>query len=587
MRFLSVYGRVLGLLRPERGVACLLAVANVALAGLMFLEPLLFGRLIDLLSQAPTLSAETLWAEAGKLLAVWAAVGIGGICANIAVALQADRLAHRNRLAAMSRYFQHALSLPLSFHGDIHSGRLLKVMLTGADNLFGLWLAFFRDHLSTFVTALVLLPLTLLLNWRMAITLIVLVVLFCVMAVFVIRRTEAAQRAVEEDHSSLAGTAQDALANVMVVQSFTRLNAEARIFGDIVRRVLDHQFPVLNWWAVMTVMTRGAATIATLVIFVVGTALLLRGETSVGEIVTFMGFAALLIGKLEQAMGFASRLFFQLPSLDEYFGVLDARSSVPERAEARDLGRVRGEVVFDDVTFAYPGGPDILNAVSFTAKPGSSIALVGQTGAGKSTAMALLQRLWDPASGRVTIDGTDIREASLESLRRNIGVVFQESLLFNRTIGDNLAIGRAGASAEEIERAARLAEAHDFIMRQPHGYDTMVGERGATLSGGQRQRLAIARALVKDPPILILDEATSALDAATEARVQTALRNLMAGRTTFIIAHRLSTVREADEILVFDQGSIAERGDFDTLVAKGGLFAELVRTQLAPKPART
>jgi len=280
-----------------------------------------------------------------------------------------------------------------------------------------------------------------------------------------------------------------------------------------------------------------------------------------------------------------SRTFFQLPSLEDYFRVLDARSTVPERPDAAALDRVRGEVTFEDVTFAYPGGPEILKSVSFTAKPGTSVALVGQTGAGKSTTMALLQRLWDPASGRIMIDGTDIRDVTLESLRRNIGVVFQESLLFNRTIGDNLAIGRAGVTAEEIERAAKLAEAHDFIMRQQWGYNTMVGERGATLSGGQRQRLAIARALVKDPPILILDEATSALDAATEARVQVALKNLMAGRTTFIIAHRLSTVRDADEILVFDQGRITERGTFDALIAKGGLFAELVRTQLTPKNA--
>jgi ATP-binding cassette subfamily B protein len=194
--------------------------------------------------------------------------------------------------------------------------------------------------------------------------------------------------------------------------------------------------------------------------------------------------------------------------------------------------------------------------------------------------MQLLQRLWDPTEGRITLDGVDLREVKLESLRRNIGVVFQESMLFNRSIRDNLLVGRPDATQEEIERACRMAEAHDFITRQPQGYDTLVGERGASLSGGQRQRLAIARALLKDPPVLILDEATSALDAATEAKVQKALRALMAGRTTFIIAHRLSTVREADEILVFDQGRIVERGSFAELVAADGRFAELVKTQL-------
>jgi ABC-type multidrug transport system fused ATPase/permease subunit len=241
---------------------------------------------------------------------------------------------------------------------------------------------------------------------------------------------------------------------------------------------------------------------------------------------------------------------------------------------------VQGEVRFEQVGFAYPGGPPILDGIDFVAEPGRTIALVGQTGAGKSTAMALLQRLWDPTGGRITLDGHDLRDVTLESLRRNIGVVFQEALLFNRSIRDNLVVGRPEATQEEIENACRMAEAHDFIIRKPQGYDTPVGERGGALSGGQRQRLAIARALQKDPPVLILDEATSALDAATEARVQKALKALMDGRTTFIIAHRLSTVRDADEILVFENGKVVERGRFEALVRQDGRFAELVRTQL-------
>jgi ATP-binding cassette subfamily B protein len=307
----------------------------------------------------------------------------------------------------------------------------------------------------------------------------------------------------------------------------------------------------------------------------------------VGEIVTFMGFATLLIGRLEQAMGFVSTMFMQAPGVALYFEVIDTPSQVPDPPGLPALARPRGAVAFEGVTFAYPGGPPILSDVSFTVAPGETVALVGQTGAGKSTTMSLLQRLWDPQSGRITIDGVDLRSVSLDSLRAQIGVVFQESLLFNRSIRENLRIGRAEATDAEIEEACRLAQAHEFITRQPQGYDTLVGERGASLSGGQRQRLAIARALIKNPPILILDEATSALDAATEARVQQALKALMAGRTTFVIAHRLSTVREADTILVFAEGRIAERGSFDELVARGGVFADLVATQLsgaAPSP---
>lgn len=580
MQFIRLYVRVLGLLAPDRRIALALGASAVALAGLQFLEPLLFGRLIDLLARAAGMQEAAVWTQALALLALWGMVGLVGIGANVTVALLADRMAHRNRLAMMSRYFRHVLGLPLAFHGDVQSGRLMKVMLVGCDNLFGVWLAFFREHLITVIGVVVLLPLTLFLNWRLGLLLIGLVAVFTILTALVIRKTQTAQMLVERFHTQLAGSAQDALSNVLVVQSFTRLYSEARLFGDITRQVLDHQFPVLNWWALVHVLTRAASTITVILIFVTGTLLLLNGQATVGDIVAFMGFATLLISRLEGLVGFVSHMVFQAPALGEFLQVLDTTSTVPERADAKDLGRAEGRVRFEGVGFAYPTSGRILDGVELTAAPGQTIALVGATGAGKTTSMQLLQRLWDPTDGRITLDGHDLRDITIESLRRNVGVVFQESMLFNRTIRENLLVGRPEATQEEIERACRMAEAHEFIVNQPQGYETVVGERGASLSGGQRQRLAIARALLKDPPVLILDEATSALDAATEAKVQKALRALMAGRTTFIIAHRLSTVRDADEILVFEQGRIAERGSFHDLIGQGGRFAELVRTQL-------
>ncbi|HEX3574757.1 MAG TPA: glucan ABC transporter ATP-binding protein/ permease, partial [Rhodopila sp.] len=583
MRFFKTYRRVLGLLGRDIRIAGFLAFANLMVAGLQFLDPVLFGRMVNLLSRSDNLPHAEMWHDAAMLLGVWVAVGIGGIVSNIAVALQTERLAHRHRIKSMGRYFQHVLNLPLSFHGGTHSGRLIKAMLTGTDGLFGTWLVFFRDQLSTILSAAVLLPMTLFLNWRLGLVLIVLVAIFLMFTAIVVRKTETAQRRVEGLNSSLAGTAQDALSNVMVVQSFTRLSAEARLFSDIANQVIKHQFPVLNWWALVNVMTRASSTLAVITIVVIGTWLHMHGMASVGEIVSFMGFAMLLIGRLETAASFVSSLFFKLPALEDFFTILDERSSVPEKDDARVLWAPRGEVRFDDVSFAYPAsGSPVLSSVSFKAQPGMCIALVGHTGAGKSTAMTLLQRLWDPTSGRITIDGQDLRDITLDSLRSNIGVVFQESLLFNRSIRDNLLVGRPEATDEEIEQACRMADAHEFIVRQASGYDTLIGERGTSLSGGQRQRLAIARALLKNPPILILDEATSALDAATEARVGKALKTLMAGRTTFVIAHRLSTVRDADEILVFDDGRIVEQGNFNSLLARQGHFAALVETQLSP-----
>ena len=584
MRFLRIYGRALRLLGSDLKMAALLCLGSVVVAGLLFLEPVLFGRVIGLLGESDQLRRDVLWQQATVLLSIWAGVGVAGIAANMATALQAERLAHRNRIQVIGRYFSHVLTLPLSFHGDAHSGRLMKVMISGSDALFAVWLVFFRDQMATIASVVVLLPLTLLMNWRLAVCLIVLVVMVLSVIAFVVSRTQAGQRRAEGANSRLAGTVSDALGNIMVVQSFTRLAAERRLFGDIAQQVISHTFPVLNWWAVVNVLTRGASTLAVISIVVVGTILHLAGDAELSEVVSFMGFATLLISRLEAAVNFVANVFFRAPQIEELFAVLDAQSSVPEAPGARRLEAPRGEVVFDNVSFAYPGGHNVLSDVSFTAHPGTSVALVGHTGAGKSTVMALLQRLWDPTEGRILIDGQGLREVTLESLRSAIGVVFQESMLFNRSIRDNLLVGQPDATQEEIEEACRLADAHDFILRQPRGYDTLIGERGSTLSGGQRQRLAIARALLKNPPILILDEATSALDAATEARVSRALRNLMRGRTTFIIAHRLSTVRDADEILVFDAGRVVERGTFDGLLRQGGVFAELVRTQLAAAP---
>lgn len=581
MEFMRLYGRVLALLGPEKRLAWLLGLANIGLAGISFIEPVLFGRIIDVLSASDKAAPGETWAATLHLLGLWCAAGLVGILAGILVALHADRLAHRRRLAAMSLYFEHVLSLPAAFHGATHSGRLLKIMLGGADNLFGLWLAFFREHLSTFVAVLALLPLALWMNWRLGLLLILLIVVFALLSAIVVHKTEAAQSAVEDYHSELAARAGDALGNVTLVQSFVRLALEARDLGAVMQKLLAAQFPVLNLWALMTVLSRMASTITVIAIFVLGSWLHLQGQASVGEIVSFMGFATMLIGRLEHAMGFVSRLFFQMHSLMEFFGVLDTKSGVMDRPSAKLLEKPRGEVAFEHVSLSYDGGRPAVSDLTFSVPAGSSVALVGATGSGKSTTMALLSRLWEPQSGRITIDGTDIRDVTLESLRRQIGVVFQDSAVFHRSIADNIRIGGADSALEDVKRAAILAEAHDFIERQPQGYDTIVGERGVNLSGGERQRLAIARALLKNPPILILDEATSALDAATEARIQKALEQLMQGRTTFLIAHRLSTIRKADLILVLQHGRIVERGSFDELVAKGGIFADLGRTQFA------
>ena len=473
----------------------------------------------------------------------------------------------------------------MPYHGVTHSGRLMKVMLQGADALWGMWLSFFRDHFASFVALILLLPVAVWMNWRLGLLLVGLLCVFAVLTSYVIRRTEKLQIGVERYHSDLAERASDALGNVALIQSFTRIDAEVHGIRDVANRLLAAQIPVLSWWALAAVATRAATTITILTIFLVGTWLHLQGLTSIGEIVTFVGIATMFVGKLDQAVAFSNRLVLDAPRLVEFFGVLDAAPTVHDRPGALDLGHAKGEVEFDGVSFSYDGKRPAVADLSFRATPGETLALVGATGAGKSTALSLLHRVFDPQSGAVRIDGHDIRDLTLLSVRHNIGVVFQEALVFNRSIEENLRVGKPDATQAELIEACKRAQAWDFISQSPEGFATNVGERGRALSGGERQRIAIARALLKDPPILILDEATSSLDAATEAAVQAALDEVMRGRTTFVIAHRLATVRNADRILVFDAGRIVESGSFEELVRLQKRFAALAAAQfMIPAP---
>jgi ATP-binding cassette subfamily B protein len=575
MSLFRLYARVLELLGKEARLGWFLAGANLLLAGAQFAEPVLFGRIVDVLSGNPSAGSYSAW----QLLTAWAAFGLFTIACSAAVALHADRLAHRQRQVVLTDYFEHVMQLPLTFHTGIHSGRLMKVMLNGTDSLWRLWLGFFREHFAAIMSLVVLLPLSFYINWRLAVLLFVLCVVFTVLTTLVVRKTHGMQNEVEAHYSDLSARASDALGNVALVQSFVRIDAEVQGLRFVADQLLALQMPVLSWWAVVSVITKASTTIIVLAIFTVGIALHQQGLTSIGEIVMFVSFATMLIGKLEQVVSFINNVFMEAPRLQEFFKVLDEVPAVRDRPDAIDAGRLSGLVEFHDVSYTYDGKRPAVEELSFTALPGQTIALVGPTGAGKSTAIALLHRAFDPQAGFIKIDGMDVRGLTLTALRRNIGVVFQEALLFDRSIADNLRVGKPDATDEELRTAAARAQALEFIERGDQGFQTSAGERGRMLSGGERQRLSIARALLKDPPILILDEATSALDAITEAKLNAALDEVMKGRTTFVIAHRLSTIRNATRILVFDGGRVIESGTFDELVAKGARFAELARAQ--------
>ena len=567
MILIRVYMRALALLTSEMGLTVALVIAGGAIALVQVWEQVLFGRVVDVLAKGDA---------AQPIIMMWAALGLFGILAGVVVAVAADRLAHRQRLDAMRQAFERSITLPISYHAQVGTGAMVRTILAGADTLFGIWLAFLREQTTAMVGIVVLVPTAIYTNWRLAVLLGLLAVVYAVLNALVVYRTADGQAAVERYHINVAGRVGDVIGNVTVVQSYARLTTEANSLRFLMGELLAAQYPVLTWWGLLTVLTRAASTITMVAVFATGAMLASAGEVTVGEIVSFVGFAQLLIGKLDQLSGFVTRIFMQAPTLKSFFELIDTQLAINEGKTATDLGAVTGHVQYQGVSFRYGPGAQGVFDLDFEVPAGKTVALVGPTGSGKTTTLALLQRLRDPESGCILIDGRDIRDTTLNSLRAAIAVVFQDAGLFNRPIGENIRVGRPEATDAEVEAAAKQAEAHEFIMQKPGGYGFVVGERGMSLSGGERQRLAIARAILKSAPMLILDEATSALDTETEGKIARALNVLRQGRSTFIIAHRLSTVANADQILVFDKGRIIERGTFKQLVALDGLFARLV-----------
>jgi ATP-binding cassette subfamily B protein len=386
---------------------------------------------------------------------------------------------------------------------------------------------------------------------------------------------------VQQKLSYLNTVLQENLAGIKVIKAFTREKEQQAKFNHAADETMDQQIAVSRLFTFMFPFIFLTANLGQAAILYLGGRQIIVGTLSLGAwqefsiYLMYLFFPIMMFGMIVTQMGQAGA------SADRIFEILDARSDILDKPGAVRLPEVNGDVRFENVTFRYFGGGEpVLNNVSFEAKPGEAIALLGATGSGKTTIINLLPRFYDPSEGRITIDGYDLRDVTLDSLRSQIGIVLQETTLFSGTIRENIAFGKPDASLEEIQKAARAAAAHDFIMSFPDGYDTHVGERGQTLSGGQKQRVAIARALLLNPRILILDDSTSSVDLNTEAQIQTALDTLMKGRTSFVIAQRISTVMNADKILVLDKGEIVEQGKHADLMEESAIYAEIYNSQI-------
>ena len=384
---------------------------------------------------------------------------------------------------------------------------------------------------------------------------------------------------IQEATADITSVLQESVSSARVVKSFVREQYEIERFERENEANLKANLKNAKYMATLTPTIEFVAALGVTLILWYGGNNVIAGETTAGSLVAFLAYAVNISNPIKRITRVSGNIQKALAAAQRVFDVLDLREEVRDLPDAKALPAVTGNVSFEHVTFSYNTGDEILHDLSFTAKPGQAIGLVGPSGAGKSTVASLLPRFYDCDAGTIRIDGTDIRHVTLDSLRNQVGIVPQETILFNGSVYDNILYGRLDATKEEIEAAAKAANAHDFIMELPEGYNTMLGDRGVNISGGQRQRIAIARAILKDPRILILDEATSALDTESERVVQEALNRLMVGRTSIIIAHRLSTIKNADRILVLDKGKLAEDGTHEELMAKNGLYAHLYQIQ--------
>jgi ABC-type multidrug transport system fused ATPase/permease subunit len=471
--------------------------------------------------------------------------------------------------------YAHLVRLSFGFYDRHQTGQLMSratVDLQGVRFFLGYGLIFLFQNVLTVVSVSVVL---FFFEWRLALIALAISPLLVLLSLRYSRVSHPTLRDVQQKLADVATVAEENIVGVHVVKAFAQEPAEEEKFRDRSETVFQQTLRANRQRALYVPLISFIPLVAQAVVLLVGARMVTRGELTVGGFVAFNLYLGMLITPLRSLGMWIGQAQRATASGERIFQVLDEPEEIADRAGARELRDGAGRVVFSDVSFEYIDGQPVLSGVDLEIEPGRTVAVIGHTGSGKSTLTSLVPRFYDVGAGRVTIDGVDVRDVTLHSLRRAIGVIAQDPFLFSATVRENIAFGAGELPQEELELVARAAQAHDFVMRLPDGYDTVIGERGITLSGGQRQRLAIARALAVDPRILILDDATASVDASTEALIRIGLREAMRNRTTLIIAHRLSTIALADEIVVLDGGRVAARGTHEDLRATSAVYREI------------
>ena len=571
---LSVYGRLLGYLRPHWRNALFAYAAMIGATLMNLAVPQIIKQAIDRGLEQGT--ASTLFWAAGIIMAL----AFGRSAVAFVRIFFGEWLTHRVAFDLRNHFYGSLQSLPFSFHDRAQTGDLMSRAtsdITETERFAGIGV------LDLFATVLLVVGVSiamLLENATLAVLAMIPLAALTATAIYFGNTIRPMFRSIQEQMGKLATVMQESMTGIGVVKAFAREEHELAKFDRENMLWFDKRFESMKVWANYWPLFSFILSTAILLLLWFGGPAVIRGEMTVGSLFAMISYVLMMNAPVSH-LGFLVNLAATAAaSAARVFEIIDMPNEVVESSDAVAVEHVRGEVRFEDVTFAYAEGRSTLEHINFEAHPGQMVALIGPTGSGKSTITNLIPRFYDPTSGRVLIDGMDVRQMKLRNLRKHIGIVLQAPFLFNATIAENIAYGQPDASMEAIESAARAAAAHKFITQFPLGYQTMVGERGVTLSGGQKQRIAIARAILRNPRILILDDSTSSVDTETEHIIQQALSVIMEGRTTFVIAQRLLTLKSADMILVLDGGHIVQRGTHSELLAQEGLYRQIYDLQL-------
>jgi len=572
--------RVFGYVRSFWLIEVVAYLCMLAIAGIRLIRPQLIRTVVDV--GIAKNRVDVLAQSVGLLLGLTAVQGL----LRFGERYLTERVSQGTAYNMRNEVYRKLQSLSFSYHDRTQTGQLLSRTTSDVERLRR---TTGRDLLRL-VDSIVLLVGSAIMIFRMnvvlaAISMLLMPAIFLTVRRFM-HRIHPMWLARRDQVAILTSRLEQNLRGVSVVRGFAQEPAEIDRFGHQNDTIYETSMTVARASARTWPFVFLLASATSVMVLWLGGWLVIGDRLTLGELVAFNSYLMQLIGPVRRLGFILTGLAESRASAERVFEVLDAKSEVENAPDAKELGSIKGEVAFENVVFSYLDGSEVLSGISLQVDPGQMVAVLGPTGSGKSTIINLIPRFYDATSGTIKIDGIPIRSVTLESLRRQIGIVLQETMLFGSTIRENIAFGQTDATQEEIEAAAKAAAAHDFIMAMPDGYDTEVGERGVTLSGGQRQRIAIARALLLDPRILILDDATSSVDTETEQRIQEALARLMLGRTSFVIAQRVSTVRNADLILVLDRGKLVAQGRHSDLIRESGVYADIYYRQLRPENGR-